>query len=121
MELDIIKTLAESTDLVNTINGGMSLAFVTKYTLADHLMVTVKVPGVDKKSLKVEMHDGQLFIYQLMHMEDQLDIPFMVASLRVSEKVNKREIRANYHGRNLNIVMPFSEWEDEDSRSIKIN
>jgi len=120
VELDIIKTLAESADLVNTINGGMSLAHIHKYTLADHYMVTVKVPGVDKKSLKVEMHDGQLFIFQLMHLEDGIDIPFMVASIDVAEKVIKQQIRANYHGRSLNIVMPFAEWEEGDSRVIKI-
>ena len=36
-------------------------------------------------------------------------------------KVNKREIRTNYHGKNLNIVMPFDDWEDEGSRDISIN
>lgn len=121
VELDIIRTLAESADLVNTINGGMSLAHIRRYTLSDHYMVSVKVPGVDKKSLKVEMHDGQLFIFQLMHLEDGIDIPFMVASIDVAKKVIKREIRANYHGKNLNIVMPFDECEDEDSRDIRIS
>jgi len=120
VELDSIKTLAESADLVNTINGGMSLAHIHKYTLEDHYMVTVKVPGVDRKSLKVEMHDGQLFIFLQMHLEEGINIPFMVASIEVSPKVNKREIRANYHGKNLNIVLPFEEWDDEDSRNIKI-
>ena len=57
-------------------------------------MVSVNVPGVDKSSLKVEMHDEQLFIFQLLHQEEGIDIPYMVASLEVSDKVNKREIRS---------------------------
>ena len=120
VEIYIIKTLAESADLVNTINGGRSIAHIHKYKLDDHYMVSVKVPGVDKKSLKVEIHDGQLFIFQLLHLEDGIDIPFMVASIDISEKVIKREIRTNYHGINLNIVMPFAEWDESDSRDIKI-
>ena len=121
VKLETIKTLAESADLVNTINGGMSLAHIHKYTLADHYMVSVNVPGVDKGSLKVEMHDEQLFIFQLLHQEEGIDIPYMVASVEVSDKVNKREIRANYHGKNLNIVMPFDDWAEEGSRDISIS
>ncbi len=120
VELELIKILAQSANLINTISGGMSLAHIHKYTLDDHYMISVKVPGVEKGSLKVEVHDGQLFIFQLMHLEKGIDIPYMVASVEVSDKVNKQTIRANYHGRSLNIVMPFKDWTEGDSRNIKI-
>lgn len=115
----ITRMLAESGDLVNTINGGMSLAHVSRAKHNDHYLVTVKVPGVDKKSLKVEMHDNSLFIFQLMHLEGGIDIPYMVASVELKGNVDRSAIRANYYGKNLNIVMPFT--EEEDSREIEIN
>ena len=117
VEKEVTRMLAESGDLVNTINGGMSLAHVHRYKLTDHYLITVKVPGVDKRSLKVELHDDQLLVFQLMHLEDGIDIPYMVASIKMKTDVKKSEVTANYQGRNLNIVMPFGE---EDSREIEI-
>jgi len=108
----IQKTLAESADLINTINGGMSLAHVTKHTLADHYLVTVKVPGVDKHLLKVELHKGQLFIFQRMQLEDGIEIPYLVTAIALSEKVDKRAVQANFQGRDLCIVLPFGQPED---------
>jgi HSP20 family molecular chaperone IbpA len=105
----ILKTLAESADLINTINGGMSLAHVTKYTLADHYLVTVKVPGVDKHSLKVELHNGQLFVFQRMILEEGIEIPYLVTAIELSENVDRQAVHANFQGKNLNIVLPFGE------------
>ena len=119
VESEIIKTLAESADIVNTINGGMSLAHVQRDRLSDHYLVTVKVPGVEKKSLKVELHKGKLFVFQLMHLEDGIDIPYLVASVDISNDVQREEIRANYQGKHLNVIMPFGETET-DSRDINI-
>lgn len=121
VDKEVVKMIAESADLVNTINGGMSLAHVSKYKLADHYMVTVRVPGVDKQSLKVEMHDGNLFVFQLMHLEEGIDIPYMVASIPLKPNIDLRGIHANYQGKNLNIVMPFQEEDDEGSKDITIN
>lgn len=120
IEREVTRTLAESADLVNTINGGMSLAHVSKSKFMDHYLVTVKVPGVNKQSLKVEMHGESLFVFQLMHPEEGIDIPYMVASVELKSNVDKQGVRANYQGKNLNIVMPF-DTEEEDSREIRID
>ncbi|MEQ9231556.1 MAG: Hsp20/alpha crystallin family protein [Cyclobacteriaceae bacterium] len=122
VEKELIKLLAESADLVNTINGGMSLAHVHNYKLEDHYLVTVKVPGVAKRSLKVETHDGNLFVFQLMHLEDGIEIPYMIASIPLKPNVNLNGIRANFEGKNLNIVMPIQELDDEAmDREINID
>ena len=107
VDRDLLKILAESTDLVNTINGGMSVAHVSKLKYTDHYLFTVKVPGVDKLSLKVEMHDDHLFVFQLMHLEDGIDIPYMVASIEMKSNVDKQAVRANYQGKYLNIIRLF--------------
>ena len=109
VEKQLMKMLAEAGDLVNTINGGMSLAHIHNYQLQDHYLVTVKVPGVDKTSLKVELHEGSLYVYQRMHLDDGIDIPYRVASIKVNANVDVRAIHANYQGRNLNIVLPIDE------------
>jgi HSP20 family protein len=114
---ELVKTLAESADLINTINGGMSLAHVEKHTLADHYLVTIKVPGVDKHSLKLELHNDQLWIFQLMHLEEDIDIPYLLTSVQLDENVDRRAVHADFQGKNLNVVLPFA--ESEDSREIK--
>ncbi len=119
VEREIMKMLADSGDLVNTINGGMSLAHVNKYKNTDHYLVTVKIPGVDKRSLKIEMHENSLFVFQLMHLEDGIDIPYMVASVDVADNVDKKGISANYQGKALTITLPFD--ESEDTTEIQIN
>lgn len=112
---ELIKTLAESADLINTINGGMSSAHVKKHTLKDHYLVTVNVPGVDGHSLKLELHNDMLFIFQLMHLEDEIEIPYLISSIELEESVDKRAVHADFQGKDLNIVLPF---ESEDSREI---
>jgi len=115
----IVKTLAESADLINTINGGMSLAYVEKHTLVDHYLITVKVPGVDKHSLKVELHNGQLFVFQLMQLEVGIEIPYLVTAIELSERVDKQGVHANFEGKHLNIVLPFGESEDPSEIRIE--
>ncbi|NNE55031.1 MAG: Hsp20 family protein [Flavobacteriales bacterium] len=116
VDKEVLRMLADSGDLVNTINGGMSLAHVNKYTNVDHYLVTVKVPGVDRGSLKVELHDNHLFVFQLMHLEDGIDIPYMVASIELESNVDRHAVTANYSGKALTIVLPFNESEDSEIR-----
>lgn len=112
---ELVKTLAESADLINTINGGMSLAHVEKFTLKDHYLVTINVPGVDSHNLKLELHNDMLFIFQVMHLEEDIDIPYLITSVELEESVDRRAVHADFQGKNLNIVLPF---ESEDSREI---
>lgn len=114
IEKEITRMLADSGDLVNTINGGMSLAHVNKFTNPDHYLVTVKVPGVDKESLKVELHDNHLFVFQLIHLEDGIDIPYMVASVELESDVNRQSVRASYTEKALRIFLPFNESQDSE-------
>lgn len=114
---EIVKTLAESADLINTINGGMSLAHVEKHTLADHYLITVKVPGVDKHALKVELYKGQLFVFQRMQLEEGIEIPYLVTVIELSEGVNKQGVHANFEGKHLRIVLPFG----DESNDIRID
>ena len=118
VDRQITKMLADSGDLVNTINGGMSLAHVSRFKLSDHYLITVKGPGVDKELLKLEMHDDSLFVFQRIKIDGEIEIPYMVASIELKGNVDKAAITANYHGKNLNIVMPFG--EEEDSKEIDI-
>ena len=107
----IVKTLADSADLINTINGGMSLAYVEKHTLTDHYLVTVKVPGVDKHALRIELHNGQLFVFQLMQLDHSVEVPYLVTVIELSKQVDRQAVHANYQGKNLNIVLPFGEQQ----------
>jgi HSP20 family molecular chaperone IbpA len=107
VDKELMHVLAQSADVVNTINGGMSVAHIKMHTLKDHYLITVRVPGVSEEALKLEMHEGNLFVFQQMTLDTGLRIPYLVASITVSENVNKEAISANYEGRRLHIFMPF--------------
>lgn len=111
---EVLKMLAESGDIVNTLNGGMSLAKVKMHTLKDHYLVTVRVPGLNQDALKLEMQDGDLFVYQRLEADNGLAVPFMIASISVTDDVNRHAITTNYHGNRLNIVMPIDPLSDMD-------
>ena len=113
---ELLKTLAQSADIVNTINGGMSLAYVRKTQLPDHYLVTVKVPGVDVDSLRLEMHKGHLFVFQVLHLEG-IEIPYLITGIELDEEVDREAVRANFEDNRLNILLPFG---PVDSREIDI-
>jgi len=115
----IVKTLAESADLINTINGGMSLAYVEKHTLTDHYLVTVKVPGVDKHALRIELHNRQLFVFQLMQLDDAIEVPYLITVIELSKQVDRQAVHANYQGKNLNIVLPFGQQQGDSEIRIE--
>ena len=113
----LIKTLAESADIINTINGGMSQANIEKFTLTDHYLITISIPGVDNHSLKLELDRDLLLIFQLMRLEDDVEIPYLISTLQLEENIDKRGVHTDFQGKNLNIVLPFA--SSEDSREIK--
>ena len=108
IEMEDIKVLADTADLMNTINGGMSLAHIQKLSMADHKLVSVRVPGVNNKSLKVEVKKGVLFVFLMVPIDDGVRIPMLVANMDIPDDVITEEVRANYQGRSVNIVMPLA-------------
>ena len=57
------KHLLSTVDLLNTLNGGVSEPYVSFRERPDGRELRVRVPGVSKELLQVEIHDNQLSVY----------------------------------------------------------
>ncbi len=107
-------------DVLNTINGGMSLAFVEKVRKEDHIFVTVKVPGVREDALKVEMREDKLLVFHQIQIDTETKVPNLVAILPLSSLIDLNNIQASFEKDRLNIILPFNDLHNELPRKVDI-
>lgn len=119
MDNDVTKTLAESADIVNTINGGTVYPTFETSTEADHYRLEVNVPTVDPDSIKVEVTGSDLFIYQSVKHND-LTLPNLLGTLKISADVELDSITAGYEEETLIVIMPFDEETGGFTKEIDI-
>ena len=121
MKLDdeLIRTLAESADIVNTINGGTIYPTFETYTEDDHYRLEVDIPSIDPKDIKVEVEGGDLLVYQnIQHHE--LSLPNLLGMVKISANVSLDHISAGYEDDMLIVIMPFDESTGGFRRDIDI-
>lgn len=118
----LIKNLAKTTEIINTINGGMSQANMLMTKDATKLTIRLKVPGVSPESLKIEVRDNQMFIFHMIAGDNSsnIELPYLLTSFVISPKVNSDGIVAEYREGEVFIHLPFDELNDGHERKIGI-
>ncbi|WP_421874411.1 Hsp20/alpha crystallin family protein [Marinoscillum sp.] len=118
----LIKNLAQTAEIVNTINGGMTQASMLVDKGEDEWTVMVRVPGVSPERMKIEVRDGQLFIFHVMADENAaaVELPFMLAALALDKRVDFDGIMAEYEDKELYIHLPLDEEANGYEREIEI-
>lgn len=114
------KKLIKTTDILNTINGGMVMPQIDFKKLDDHYEVSVWVPGIKAESLHVEVNNNILDIYALLNILpggfkyniSKVDIPFDVDITKIS---------ANYSDKSLIVDLPFNELSRGYHKKVWIN
>ncbi len=119
LDNDLTRTLAESADVVNTINGGTVYPTFETSTEADHYRLEVDVPSVDPDNIKVEVNGGDLFVYQSIKHND-LTLPNLLGMIKISADVELDNISAGYEDDILVVIMPFDESTGGFRREIDI-
>jgi HSP20 family molecular chaperone IbpA len=108
IDRDAIKTLAESADIVNTINGGTVYPTFDTTTEKDHYRLEVNVPTVNPNNIKVEVDGSDLLIYQSVKHHD-LVLPNLLGMMKISADVELDHITAGYEEDTLIVILPFDE------------
>ena len=119
-----MSNLAATADVVNLLSGGLSEPSISLSQLTDAHQLEIKVPGVDPKTLSVEINNNALTIYQLLEMVtggELIRIPRLIFSHVIPHFINVSAIEASVNSeKRLVVRLPFNERANGYQRKIKI-
>lgn len=117
----LIKNLAHTAELINTLNGGMSQPVIRLKKDEDEWILRVRIPGVSIESLKIEVKEQHLFLFQMLKNDNlQIQMPYLISAMPLTEKIDKELISAEYRNGEVLIILPFDELKDGFHREIEI-
>jgi HSP20 family molecular chaperone IbpA len=117
------KNLLTTVDLLNTLNGGVSEPYLSFRDLADGRQLRIRVPGVSKEMLQVEIHNNQLNVFYHIPMETsgkQVFVPKEVVNQTIPFFIEIPAIQATFEGNELVIDLPFNELSNGYTRKVPI-
>ncbi len=118
-----LKQLLTTVDLLNTLNGGVSEPYVSYRERPDCREMRIRIPGVNKEMLQIEIDNNQLNVFYHIPMTasgEQMFFPKEVLSQTVPYFVEIPGIQATYEGNELVIMLPFNELSNGYNRKIPI-
>lgn len=118
------KDLLTSIDVLNTINGGVSEPYMSFTKNADGHEMRVRVPGINKESMQVEINNHELSVYYLMPLEvagQLLQMPQVVYKQMIPYYIEAGGIKATYDQNGLVVKLPFNEESNDSHRKIEID
>lgn len=121
---ELISNLAATADVVNLLSGGLSEPSIRLLQLTDAHQLEIKVPGVDAKTLSVEINNNALTIYQLLEVVtagELIRIPRLIFSHVIPHFIDVSAIEASVSSeKRLLVRLPFNERANGYQRKIKI-
>lgn len=117
------KHLLTTVDLLNTLNGGVSEPYVSFREEPKGHELRVRVPGVSKEMLQVEIQDNHLSVYYHIPMTTsgkQVYLPKEVTRQTIPYFVEITGINASYEGNELVVKLPYNELSNGYSRKVPI-
>jgi HSP20 family molecular chaperone IbpA len=117
------KSLLTTVDLLNTLNGGVSEPYLSYREDAEGREVRVRVPGVSKELLQVEINNNQLSVYYHIPMETsgkQVFLPKEVINQTLPYFIEIPGIQATYEENELVVRLPFNELSNGYNRKVPI-
>lgn len=117
------KNLLTTVDLLNTLNGGVSEPYLSFRELEDGRQLRIRVPGVSKEMLQVEIHNNQLNVYYHIPMETsgkQVFVPKEVVNQALPFFIEIPAIQASFEENELVINLPFNELSNGYTRKVPI-
>ena len=117
------KDLLTSVDVLNTIHGGVSEPFLSIREGSTERQIHVRIPGVDKEAIQVEINNNKLSIFYLIPINSSgkvVQLPQMVYHHSIPYFVELTKIKASYEGNGLIVQLPFNELSNGFNRKIEI-
>ena len=117
------KHLLTTVDLLNTLNGGVSEPYLSFRERPDGRELRVRVPGVGKEMLQVEIHENQLTVLYHIPMETsgkKVFLPKEVVKQTLPYFIEITGIQATYEENELVVKLPFNELSNGYRRQVPI-
>lgn len=116
--------LITSVDVLNTLHGGVSEPFLSIRELSDGREMRVRVPGVEREALQVEIINNQLSVFYLIPIYSAgklMHMPQVVYNQAIPYFIEANRIKATYEDKELVVQLPFNKLSNGHNRKIKIN
>ncbi len=112
-------------DLMNTLNGGVSMASLNMEEQENSLVITVSAPGVSPESFNIFIDHYKLIILSTLPNEDLMDeenmyIPMFYKAFDIPYFVEGSKIDAVYEDGVLKVILPYREKSTTLQRKIDI-
>jgi HSP20 family molecular chaperone IbpA len=118
------KDLLTSIDVLNTLNGGVSEPFLSFRQYDSGHEMRVRVPGISKEAMQVEITDHELSVSYLLPLEvsgKTMHMPQIVYKQPIPYFIEAGGIRATYEENELVVKLPFNESSSDYNRKIEID
>lgn len=117
------KHLLTTVDLLNTLNGGVSQPYLAFREEPEGRELRVRVPGVSKEMLHVEINNNQLSVFYHIPMESagqQVYLPKEVVKQTLPYFIEITGIHATYEENELVVKLPFNQLSNGYNRKVPI-
>lgn len=115
--------LLTTVDLLNTLNGGVSEPHLSYRDRPDGREVRIRVPGVSKELLQVEINDNKLSVFYHIPMETEgkkVFLPKEVINQTLPYFVEIPGIHATFEDNELVVNLPYNELSNGYNRKVEI-
>jgi HSP20 family molecular chaperone IbpA len=115
--------LLTSVDVLNTLHGGISEPVVTLRQQAAGREVHVRVPGISRDSMQVEIHNNVLSVFYLIPIESagkKINMPVVVYNKTIPYFIDISAIKADFEENELIVQLPYNELSSGYNRKIQI-
>jgi HSP20 family molecular chaperone IbpA len=117
------KDLITSVDVLNTLHGGVSEAHVSFREQPDQHEIHVRVPGVRREAMQVEINNNEISVFYLIPIESNskmIYMPQVVHSQKIPTFVEANGIKAVFDENELIVQLPFNKLSNGQNRKIQI-
>lgn len=117
------KDLITSVDLLNTLHGGVSEPFLSFREEPAGRELRVRVPGLTRDALQVEINNNELSVYYLIPIASAgivLHMPQVVYNQKIPYFIEAKGIKATYEENELVVKLPFNERSNGYNKRLQI-
>ena len=117
------KDLVTSVDVLNTIHGGVSEPFLSIREESNGREIRVRIPGIDKETMQVEINNNKLSIFYLIPILSagkMVHMPQVVYNHSIPYFVEAAKIKASYEANQLVVQLPFNKLSNGFNKKIEI-
>lgn len=120
---ELISNLAETTNIVNTLNGGIINPIVRFKKLNTGHQLGIRIPSADLDKVKVEINNNILSVVYYMDLSMDLlpfRIPNVILSRPIPYYIDISGIKATVNEKDIQVFLPYNKLANGYHKEINI-